>query len=189
MSTPKKIFVIDVEATCWDNDVKFGRGVQQYVSDIIEIGITTVDLKERRIEASDSILVIPTQSEISTFCTGLTTITPELIEKEGVSFHRAMDILDDDYKVGKNMWGSWGLYDYKILARQCEREHTRIPLNNLHLNIKAMFAWQFGFSMGLGKACNYLGIKFEGTAHRGVDDSKMIAKILLELEQPFPPTN
>ena len=182
MSTPKKIFVIDVEATCWDNDVKFGRGVQQYVSDIIEIGITTVDLKSREIEASDSILVIPTQSEISQFCTDLTTITPELIAVEGIPFKDAMQKLHTEYKVGKNMWGSWGLYDYKALARQCEREHVPIRLNNLHLNIKALFAWQIGHSMGVGKACNYFGIEFEGTAHRGVDDSKMIAKILLKLE-------
>jgi len=113
----------------------------------------------------------------------LTTITPELIEREGTSFREAMEYIKDEYKAQKNMWGSWGLYDYKILARQCEREHVGFPFNNLYLNIKALFAWKFGQQMGVGKACKFFGIEFEGTPHRGVDDSRMIAEILLRIER------
>lgn len=175
MSTPKKIFVIDIEATCWQPKRPW------QISDVIEIGVTVVDLKERRIEDSTSILIKPTQSEVSSFCTNLTTITPEMIEENGIPFYEALDILKDDYKVKKNMWASWGLYDYKQLAEQCKREQTSLPLNNLYLNVKALYAWKYGRSVGVGKACQELGIKFEGTPHRGVDDSRMIAEILLKM--------
>ena len=125
--------------------------------------------------------MLPTKSEISSFCTQLTTLTPEFVAENGIPFRDAIDILKREYKVHRNMWASWGDYDKHKFRDQCGKEAVRYPFNNIHLNVKSLFAWRYGFNGSLGKCCNELGIEFEGTAHRGVDDSKMIAKALLAL--------
>jgi len=180
MSTPKTCLVIDVEATCWEHDAEGNfTDKQKRESEIIEFGLTVIDLKDRMIAESRSIIVRPTTSEISNFCTELTTLTPEYVEENGIAFRDALVILEKEYRCDRNMWASWGCYDRDIILRQSLREHVRNPFTNNHLNVKSMFCWKYGFSCGLGKAVEYLKIPFDGTPHRGIDDSKNIAKILL----------
>ena len=57
----------------------------------------------------------------------------------------------------------------------------RNPMSNMHLNVKALYAVYFGETGGMNIIAQKMGIPFEGTHHRGVDDAKMIAKILLKL--------
>jgi len=181
MSTPKICIVIDVEATCWPNRPPNEIPSHQRQNEIIEFGVTIIDLKAREITESASIIVSPTTTEISEFCTELTTLTPEYVKKHGVSFHEALDEIEERWKPKRNMWASWGSYDRDIINRQCEREHTNSPFNNNHLNIKAMWCWKHGFNCGVGKALPYAKLEFDGTPHRGIDDSRMIAKLLLFL--------
>jgi inhibitor of KinA sporulation pathway (predicted exonuclease) len=89
MSTPKKILFVDVEATCEES---YPRN-SNYLNEIIEIGITVFDLKTKKIEESRSIIVIPPTTQISEFCTQLTTITPEFVEEYGIPFVDAMEIM------------------------------------------------------------------------------------------------
>jgi len=181
MSTPRTCIVIDVEATCWQD--KAPNTIEPYLreNEIIEFGITIIDMAKREILESESIIVRPTTSEISEFCTELTTLTPEFVEENGVSFIEALDIIKDKYKPHRNMWGSWGCYDRDAIYRQCQKEHVKSPFNNNYINIKSMWCWEHGFSCGVQKALNYANIKFEGTPHRGVDDSFNTAKLLLTL--------
>ena len=51
----------------------------------------------------------------------------------------------------------------------------------MHLNVKTLFAAKFGYSGGLGECAGDMGIMFEGRAHRGIDDSRMVAKVLVQL--------
>jgi inhibitor of KinA sporulation pathway (predicted exonuclease) len=60
--------VIDLEMSCYPGGV-FPDGERQ---EIIEIGLTTVDLMTRRIITTRSLPIIPTMSSISPFCTELT---------------------------------------------------------------------------------------------------------------------
>ena len=174
MSTPKKILVVDIEATCAeDNSV--------YRNEIIEIGITQVDIATKTIESSEGILVVPPTTEINEFCTKLTTITPELIAKEGIEFSAAIEILFTKYKSNRNVFASWGDYDRTAFVKNCNWNKIEYPFPNMHLNVKSLFAAKFGWNGGVAKCAESLGLKFEGTQHRGVDDSRMIAKILLKL--------
>lgn len=177
MSTPKQCLVIDIECTCWDD----GTEPPYQNSEIIEIGLTSVSLPDKVIGESRSIIVLPTKSEISSFCTQLTTLTPNFVTENGIPFRDAIDILKREYKAHRNMWASWGEYDKNKFRDQCGKEAVRYPFNNIHLNVKSLFAWRYGFNGPLGKCCDHLGIDFEGTAHRGVDDSRMVAKALLAL--------
>lgn len=178
MSTPKQILVIDVEATCWDNLPPNLIEASQRRNEIIEIGITPIDIKTNEIGLSRSIIVKPNKTTISTFCTKLTTLTPEFVEKTGITFPEAIEILNDDYRTDINIWASYGDYDRDSFVRNCGWWSIAYPFNNNHINVKALVGAFVGKHLGTGKACEKLGIPWEGTHHRGVDDSRMIAKIL-----------
>lgn len=181
MSTAKLCLVIDVEATCWLKNPPSGTPVKERQNEIIEIGITPVSLPDKEILESESIIVWPTTTEISEFCTELTTLTPEFVQENGRSFRDAIEYMQDKYRTNRNMWASWGKYDDQAFIRQCGRENVRYPFNNNHLNVKSLFSWKHGFSCGMSKALKVVKIPLEGTHHRGVDDSRNIAKVLLTL--------
>jgi inhibitor of KinA sporulation pathway (predicted exonuclease) len=173
-----KILVVDIEATCWEGKLPEGM-----ISDIIEIGICLLDVQTGEISDNRGILVHPERSTISPFCTELTTITPELIEKEGISFSEALRILKNDYKSQSRAWASFGAYDLKQFQKQCQALEKGYPFSPSHINVKTLFALKnkLGHELGMDGALKFLGIPLEGTHHRGVDDAKNIAKILREI--------
>ncbi|WP_213278118.1 hypothetical protein [Chryseobacterium indologenes] len=61
IKTTNEIIIIDLEATCWENDrIPIGQKV-----DIIEIGICKLNLTSKVISQKQSIYVIPERSEIN----------------------------------------------------------------------------------------------------------------------------
>ena len=88
--TDNCVLVIDVESTCWDPPQR------QETSEIIEIGVTVVDTTKLLIVDSGSIMVKPQMSKVSEFCTKLTTLNQEMVEK-GILFHEAMTELKYNY--------------------------------------------------------------------------------------------
>lgn len=174
MKNYTKIICVDLEATCWETDNK-GR-----LSDIIEIGVQKIDIESKELDGEAmSILVFPTQSEVSEFCTNLTTITPEMLEL-AMDFGDAVKFLRDTLKGEKNIFASWGAYDKNQLDRQCKREGVAYPFST-HLNVKELFAATYGYTGQLAEMGEELGLSFEGTQHRGIDDARMVARILLKL--------
>jgi inhibitor of KinA sporulation pathway (predicted exonuclease) len=97
--------VIDVEATCWDGQPPPGS-----VSEIIEIGLTVVDVSARSRVSRHRLLVRPVRSAVSGFCTELTGLTQAEVER-GVTFAEACRILVEEYGAGERCWASWGEYD------------------------------------------------------------------------------
>lgn len=170
-----KILVVDIEATCWE-----GKKPDDMESDIIEIGICLLDTKTGEVTDNRGIIVEPERSTISPFCTKLTTITPELIKQEGISFQEALRILKKEYLSQSRAWASFGAYDLKQFQRQCTALGRGFPFGPSHINVKTLFALkkQLGHEQGMAGALGILGYDLEGTHHRGVDDAKNIAKIL-----------
>src|SRR5215471_7354624 len=105
--------VVDIEATCWSGAVPPGM-----TSEIIEIGLTVVDVPARKRVAKHRILVRPERSTVSEFCTELTGLTQAEVDT-GVSFEQACEILRTDHRSGSRPWTSWGDYDRKQFERQC----------------------------------------------------------------------
>ncbi|WP_240642436.1 3'-5' exonuclease [Nonlabens xiamenensis] len=175
MQTTDKILVIDLEATCWENRPEY----QRQHSEIIEIGVALLDVRTGTISKNLGILVEPYKSEISPFCTQLTTITPEMVTKEGVSLEDAYELLLDEYESHELTWASYGAYDKGMIERQSKKWSLHNPLTNKHINVKAEFAkTKKSKPMGMDRALKSIGIQLEGTHHRGVDDARNIAKIL-----------
>jgi inhibitor of KinA sporulation pathway (predicted exonuclease) len=163
-----------VEATCWE-----GANPEGMESDIIEIGICLIDVRTGEITDNKGILVMPERSKISAFCTSLTTITPEMVEKDGISFKEACAILEKDYLSQNRVWASFGAYDLKQFQRQCTAMGIGFPFGPSHINVKTLFAlkMKLGHEQGMAGALTLLNIPLEGTHHRGIDDAKNIAKV------------
>ena len=170
-----KIIIIDVEATCWEGAPPAGME-----SDIIEIGICLLDVQTGEITDNKGILIKPERSDVSPFCTGLTTITPEMIANEGISFKAACAILRKEYLSQKRVWASFGAYDLKQFQRQCAALGVGFPFGPSHINVKTLFALKnkLRHEEGMAGALKILDIPLKGTHHRGVDDAFNIAKIL-----------
>lgn len=173
-----KIVVVDIEATCWEG--KIPEGME---SDIIEIGICLLDTHTGEITNNEGIIVTPERSVVSFFCTELTTITPELIEQEGIPFKEALRVLKEDYLTQSRAWASYGAYDLKQFQRQCAALGRGYPFGPSHINVKTLFALKqkLGHEQGMAGALHTLNIPLEGTHHRGKDDARNIAKILWEV--------
>ena len=171
------ILVIDVESTCWESLPPPGQS-----SEIIEIGLCPVDVKTLTRLEKRSILIKPVQSEISDFCTELTTLTPEMFTHAG-SLADAVKTLRNEFRSKDRLWASWGDYDRRQFERVCANQGVGYPFGPSHLNVKSLFAAATGSAheMGLDGAYKHLGLTIEGIHHRGDDDAWNIAGIVCRL--------
>lgn len=179
METTDEIIVVDLEATCWEDDNDY----QKQRSEIIEIGVCKLDITTGKIVQNQGILVKPVRSEISEFCTKLTSITPKMIEQHGVSLNAACEILEKQFNSKQLTWASYGGYDKTMLKEQCMKFGIRYPMSGHHVNVKVLFSDVYGLNKGVGmaRALRMLNLPLDGTHHRGVDDSRNIANILRNL--------
>jgi inhibitor of KinA sporulation pathway (predicted exonuclease) len=172
-----QIIVVDVESTCWESKAPPGQH-----SDIIEIGICPVDVHSLTRLEKRSILVKPSRSTVSPFCTKLTGITQEMLES-GCEFNDALDILRKDFRTKNRIWASWGDYDRNQFQQNCTDLDADYPFGSRHLNIKTLFAlvFQLNRECGMEEALQQMGKTLEGCHHRGGDDAWNIAAILCDL--------
>ena len=171
--------VVDIEATCWAKNAQ-----TRHVSDIIEIGLTTVDLAAGERLAKYKILVRPERSTVSDFCTELTGLTQDAVDS-GMSFAEACGLLSTEHKAAGRPWASWGDYDRNQFLRQCADTGVAYPFGEVHVNAKAVFAAAHrGHRGGRGMtaALQIAAIPLEGRHHDGADDSWNIAALILHLQ-------
>jgi inhibitor of KinA sporulation pathway (predicted exonuclease) len=170
------ILVIDLEATCWEGDPPPGQE-----REIIEIGLCVLDVASGQRLENHSILVRPTRSEISDYCTALTTLTQQEVE-QGISLREACEILREEYYSKERLWASYGDYDRKQFRHDCKAHGIDYPFGDGHLNVKSLFALVHNLDREapLDMAMALMGWPLEGTHHRGADDAWNIARILGE---------
>lgn len=175
MKITDKIIIIDLEATCWQSAVPHGQE-----NEIIEIGLAVLDSETGAITQNQGILIKPQRSGVSPFCTELTTITQDLLYKNGVPLEEAIERLVAEYNPDLYTWASYGQYDLNMLKKQCKSFGIPYPMGDGHINVKVWFGEKFGLQKptGMNGALHLLDIPLEGTHHRGIDDAKNIAKIL-----------
>lgn len=171
------VVVVDVESTCWENEI----APSGQISEIIEIGVCTLTVQSGQSNNKRSIFVTPTMSTVSPFCTELTTITPEMLDEHGIGFADACAILQDDYESDSRLWVTWGNYDKRMFREQCQYMGIAYPFSEKHCNLKNLFAKLYGKHMGIAHALEIIGLDLQGTHHRGGDDAWNIARILAYL--------
>ncbi len=171
-----QILIVDIEATCWEpNATPPGE-----VNEIIEVGVCLLDTHTFTPSDKLSLLVKPERSTISAFCTQLTTITPELVAAEGMTFAEACQMLETRYESRGRLWASWGNYDRKLFQQQTTSMNVRYPFSDSHVNIRKLYTKneKQRHLPGMIQALQMLEIPPEGTHHRGHDDAWNIAKIM-----------
>ena len=168
--------VVDLEATC-------GEEIPEENREIIEIGITQVDRTKLKIIKSESILVIPTESFVTPFCTALTGHTQERLEKDGISFEDACQRLREEFNSWKYGWIGHGNYDMLKFSSQCRKRGVRYPFSPSYMNSGMFFALLTGRGRGPGlkKMCQMMNVPMEGKHHSGKDDSYNTAVCLIKL--------
>ena len=169
--------VVDVEATCWDGPPPPGA-----VSEIIEIGLTVVDLAAGERVGRHRLLVRPARSAVSAFCTELTGLTQAEVDT-GPGFAEACRLLAAEHGSGARPWASWGDYDRHQFTRQCGATGTAYPFGARHTNAKPVFTGAYGLRKrpGMAQALEIAGLPLEGRHHRGEDDAWNIAALVLDL--------
>ncbi|MBB4946310.1 inhibitor of KinA sporulation pathway (predicted exonuclease) [Kitasatospora gansuensis] len=180
--------VVDIEATCWEGMPPVGA-----VSEIIEIGLTVVDLDSGQRVGRHRIVVRPARSSVSAFCTRLTGLTQAEVDA-GVSFTEACRQLAAAHDTGRLPWASWGDYDRNQFTRQCRSTRVEYPFGQHHVNAKAVFTEVYGLRKrpGMAQALEIAGLPLEGRHHRGEDDAWNIGALVLDLAArggwPDPPS-
>lgn len=163
------IIIIDFEATCVDNNDT------DIDNEIIEFAAVKVNEKGELIDEFVEFIKPVINPKISKYCTDLTTITQEQVDKACEFPEVYKRFLE--WKGDIELWGSWGRYDYKQLRFDCALHG--IPFNmKKHINLKQVYSDLFKFKRcGLGIAIKQQDLEFEGTPHRGIDDCRNIYKI------------
>ena len=164
--------VVDLEATC-DQPESFPRDE----SEIIEIGAVLVDAATLEPKGEFQTFVRPIwHATLTPFCTQLTSITQEQVAHAPML--RAALATLGRWLPGPVTLASWGAYDKNQLRRETDRKRVKLPWDSQHLNIKEAFGKRTGGAMGVGQALRRLGLRFEGTPHRGIDDARNIVRLL-----------
>jgi len=178
MKKLKHIVVVDVESTCWE-----GRPPRGQKSEIIQIGLCTIDIKRLMKIDKRSILIRPKNSEVSEFCTKLTGISNDSFNANSVGYRVAMGILKNQYFTNMNPWASWGDYDKNMFEKMSDLRHSSYPFGSRHINVKTLFAISRGLNreVGMEKAFELTGKKMEGCHHDGADDAWNVATILIDI--------
>lgn len=177
------LIVTDIEATCWET------GNPPGMSETIEIGAVKVDLARGLILDRFSQLIKPEANpKLSDYCTNLTSITQKDIDRAH-DFPTGHNAFKKFYGNRRNIFVSWGRYDINQLLTDCNRYTYHEEVVNSFLgsvetiNLSSLFKNIIGSKKGMGlqRALAHLGMEFEGTPHRGVDDAYNTARIAIKL--------
>lgn len=197
MSKPLYV-VIDFESTCWNEPNS--PSVEE--TEVIELGAVVMAEDGANVAEFQSFSRPSIYPQLSKFCTELTTIVQDQVNlaprfttvyrnftrwtcgvrdsflqiPSGTSFKAFSKplIFPEDL-----VMLSWGQYDLTQLGRECRRMYVPLPFTK-HINLKKFYQFMFDEPRkrcGLGYALEKLGITFQGTPHRGIDDARMIAAV------------
>jgi inhibitor of KinA sporulation pathway (predicted exonuclease) len=168
--------IVDLEATCSDDGA-----VPRDEMEIIEIGAVMQSARTFENESEFQSFVRPVRHrELTKFCTELTGIVQADVA-DAPGFAEAIATLKEWMRAfGDVHFCSWGNYDRKQFIQDCEFHRVAYPFLPAHINLKAEFAKAMGLrkAVGIAQAVRRLGMEFEGSHHRGLDDARNIARIV-----------
>jgi len=164
----KKVLIIDVESTCDTSPI---------TNEIIEIGLSDTSGAK-----FPPLFIKPEKSEVTKFCTKLTSITPDQIDKLGLSPQEAYRKLNKIFSM-YDKWASYGDYDKEMLLKMESLYGLTINMPE-HENVRLLFAQKVFNSnnpqvapKNPKDALEMLGMSFKGFNHRGADDAMNIANL------------
>ena len=167
--------IFDLEATCWEE-----KGKHQ--NEIIEIGAVKINEKQQVISEFNAFIKPILNPKLSDFCKKLTSIKQENIDAAQI-FPFVIEQFKSWIEIESTyLLCSWGFYDRKQLNVDSSLHQLDYKWINHHISVKHQHAElkKLKRPLGLGYALVMEGMQFEGTAHRGIDDARNIARIFLK---------
>ena len=176
MQHPDYYLVIDIEATCSEDD-----SIPRHEMEIIEIGAVMVEaLTYDTIDEFQTFVRPVKHPRLTPFCRDLTSIRQIEVEI-APQFPQAVTRMRQWLRAYPHyLFCSWGEYDRVQFERDCEYHRTAYPFTKGHLNLKKEFARQQNLRnpVGMTVALRQAGLRLRGIHHRGIDDAKNIAQLL-----------
>ncbi len=168
-----RIVCFDLEMCCWND------GRRPRIGEIIEIGVAELDLLSGEVVRRAQYYVRPNNDEVSEFCTELTGIKPELIEKNGKPLAEVLSALVNKFGSRHKVYAAWGRDDL-ILKSECERKGLNMPFSEF-LNVATLFRLQTDVKNTRGgqrHAMESKGLTWEGRQHSGFVDAYQLARLV-----------
>ncbi|RON51772.1 3'-5' exonuclease [Pseudomonas frederiksbergensis] len=188
LSPVRFLLCVDLEATC--DELPEGADswakllVEPDQMETIEVGLVVLDLHTLEVVDEFQRFVRPTINPIlTTFCTTLTSIEQHEVDAAGTYAQVSQDLAAFTSRYPSAAWASWGEYDAKQLARDAVFGKCPAMLDGLtHHNAKR---WHWKIldcrAMGLKPAVESMGLTWQGTYHRGIDDARNLAQVIKAL--------
>ena len=180
MTLKKRLLVVDLEATCWDD-----RPQSVDMMEVIEFGLAVATI-DGSLETNHGFYVKPALSPVlSSFCQSLTGITQAQVDTAPLYASAVIDINAFLAEYNFSAWASWGQYDKRQIAVEFNRHNIAPDFFDLpHINLKALWQHQKGSKRraGLGTALASIGLDFVGDQHSGKQDAFNIVRLLPYIE-------
>jgi len=150
------------------------------IQEIIEIGAVRLN-GYGEVEGTFNSFVRPKiNPRLSGFCTELTTIRQEDVDRARrfpavvEDFQDWAEVYDEDY-----LLCAWGEFDKKMLIDDCKLHKLDYDWLDPSINLKNQYREIKGLKepKGLKSALTAEGFEFIGTHHRGIDDAQNTARI------------
>lgn len=181
------LYCVDLEATCDEvgaNESPRPLAVVPEQMETIEIGLVVIDLETLEVIDEFQSFVRPQIYPVLTdFCKKLTSIQQVDVDSAGTYAEIGQELGTFIARYPNAAWTSRGDYD----ARQLERDAGFAACPSLleglpHFNARK---WHAGLHdnrpKSLMQTVESLGLVWQGTYHRGIDDARNIASIIREI--------
>jgi inhibitor of KinA sporulation pathway (predicted exonuclease) len=169
--------IVDFEATCCNKGT-----IPSQEMEIIEIGAVMVDASTFQVIDECQTFVRPVRHpKLTLFCTALTSIQQKDVSGAPAFKEAIAQFKTWLYRYSSFLFCSWGDYDRKQLQQDCQFHNVPYPINAPHINLKRLIAkcQDLPKKPGLAQAVQLAGLEFVGTHHRGIDDARNIARLLV----------
>ncbi|WP_408598381.1 exonuclease domain-containing protein [Pseudomonas sp. PLMAX] len=181
------LYCVDLEATCDDvgvNESPSSLMVAPDQMETIEIGMVVIDLESLEIVDEFQRFVRPRiNPTLTDFCKKLTSIQQADVDGARTYQEIGGELRSFAARYPNAAWASWGDYDARQLERDAGFAECPSMLEGLpHFNARKWHAGLYDYRpKGLKQTVESMGLVWQGTYHRGIDDARNVASIVMEM--------
>ena len=181
------LYCVDLEATCdevGESESPRPLAVVPDQMETIEIGLVVIDLETLEIVDEFQRFVRPQINPLLTdFCKELTSIQQADVDNARTYVEVGQELGAFIAQYPNAAWASWGDYYARQLGRDAGFIGCPALLSGLpHFNARK---WHKGLydnqPKGLKQTVEAMGLAWQGTYHRGIDDARNVASIVKEM--------
>jgi inhibitor of KinA sporulation pathway (predicted exonuclease) len=173
----RRILYLDLELTCWEG----GTPPPGQWSEIIQVGIVEVNTRTLSLTRSHNYFVKPCYSKVSAYCTELTGITQETVDRYGRPLVEVKRSILKQFGTSNKLVVAWGNDDRVIDFGNCVSGEVRVC--DRFLNLGHLFKLTYGLTANtsLYAAMAMLGVEPTGRQHDALDDATNLARLHIRM--------